>query len=108
MGTPFEDMTEIDRLVHDPSRLAITSALSACESADFLFLQRVTGLSKGNLSSHLAKLEKGEIVKIVKTGERRPRTVVSLTESGRTTVAEHWDRLMRLHEAARTWNPSEA
>ncbi|MBB6550853.1 transcriptional regulator [Nonomuraea rubra] len=107
MGTPFEGMTEIDRLVHDPSRLAITSALSACESADFLFLQRVTGLSKGNLSSHLAKLEKGGIVKIDKTAERRPRTVVSLTEPGRATVAEHWDRLIRLHEAARTWVPTE-
>ncbi|MFC4010706.1 transcriptional regulator [Nonomuraea purpurea] len=89
------------------SRLAITSALSACESADFLYLQRVTGLSKGNLSSHLAKLEKGGIVKIDKTTGRRPRTVVSLTEPGRTTVAEHWDQLIRLHEAARTWVPSE-
>ncbi|GAA4930360.1 DNA-binding transcriptional ArsR family regulator [Nonomuraea thailandensis] len=108
MTTPFEDMTEIDRLVHDPSRLAITSALSACESADFLFLQRVTGLSKGNLSSHLAKLEKGGIVRIEKTGQRRPRTVVSLTEPGRAAAAEHWDRLLRLHEAARTWVPSES
>ncbi|MFI7611049.1 transcriptional regulator [Nonomuraea terrae] len=108
MGTPFADMTEIDRLVHDPSRLAITSALSACESADFLYLQRITGLSKGNLSSHLAKLEKGGVVKIDKTAERRPRTVVSLTEPGRTIVAEHWDRLVRLHEAARAWVPSEA
>ncbi|TDC98463.1 transcriptional regulator [Actinomadura sp. 7K507] len=107
MGTPFADMTGIDRLVHDPSRLAITSALSACESADFLYLQRITGLSKGNLSSHLAKLEKGGIVKIDKTGERRPRTVVSLTKPGRVIVTEHWNRLISLHEAARTWTSPE-
>jgi hypothetical protein len=45
-------------------------------------------------------------VKIEKTSERRPRTVVSLTGPGRTTVAEHWDQLIRLHEAARSWVPS--
>ncbi len=67
MGTPFEDMAEIDRLVHEPARLAITSALLSCESADFLFLQRITGLSKGNLSSHLSKLERGGVVETTKT-----------------------------------------
>ncbi|WP_017585045.1 transcriptional regulator [Nocardiopsis ganjiahuensis] len=103
MGTPFEDMAEIDRLVHEPSRLAITSALLSCESADFLFLQRITGLSKGNLSSHLSKLERGGIVEILKTSEGRPRTTVSLTPAGRGTVAEHWDRLTRLRDAAREW-----
>ncbi|MFB4268742.1 hypothetical protein [Nonomuraea sp. GTA35] len=53
------------------------------------------------------RLEKGGIVKIEKTAERRPRTVVSLTGPGRTTVAEHWDRLIRLHEVARNRIPSE-
>jgi DNA-binding transcriptional ArsR family regulator len=103
MGTPFEDMAEIDRLVHDPSRLAISSALLSCESADFLFLQRLTGLSKGILSSHLSKLERGGLVEIEKTSGRRPRTVVRLTDTGRTTVSEHWDRLARLGAAARDW-----
>lgn len=107
MGTPFEDMAEIDRLVHEPSRLAITSALLSCESADFLFLQRITGLSKGNLSSHLSKLEKGGIVTILKTSEGRPRTTVGLTPAGRDTVAEHWERLTRLRDAAREWTAPE-
>ena len=106
MGTPFEDMAEIDRLVHDPSRLAISSALLSCESADFLFLQRLTGLSKGNLSSHLSKLERGGVVAIEKTSGGRARTVVSLTGTGRKTVSEHWDRLVRLRNAAEEWtNP---
>lgn len=104
MGTPFEDMAEIDRLVHEPARLAITSALLSCESADFLFLQRITGLSKGNLSSHLTKLATGGVVRVDKTSDRRSRTTVTLTEQGRTAVAEHWDRLMRLREAAERWN----
>ncbi|WP_017581879.1 transcriptional regulator [Nocardiopsis valliformis] len=107
MGTPFEDMAEIDRLVHDPSRLAVTSALLSCESADFLFLQRLTGLSKGNLSSHLSKLERGGVVEIEKSRERRPRTVVRLTGAGRKRVAEHWDRLVRLREAAAGWDGAQ-
>ncbi|WP_017604704.1 transcriptional regulator [Nocardiopsis alkaliphila] len=107
MGTPFEDMAEIDRLVHEPSRLAITSALSSCESADFLFLQRITGLSKGNLSSHLSKLEKGGIVAISKNASGPPRTTIRLTPAGREVVAEHWERLTRLRDAARDWTASQ-
>jgi len=53
MSAPFERLAELDRLVHEPARLAIMTALSACERADFLYLQRLTGLSRGNLSSHL-------------------------------------------------------
>ncbi|HEY3056658.1 MAG TPA: transcriptional regulator, partial [Thermoanaerobaculia bacterium] len=61
---PFERLAGLDRLVHEPARLSILTALSACKSADFLFLQRLTGLSKGNLSSHLSKLEEGGLVAI--------------------------------------------
>lgn len=103
MGTPFEDMAEIDRLVHEPSRLAITSALLSCEHADFLFLQRITGLSKGNLSSHLSKLERGGIVTVTKSTGGRPRTTIGLTPMGRDTVDQHWERLTRLRDAAREW-----
>jgi hypothetical protein len=49
MPTPFEHLAALNRLVHDPSRLAILTALSACEKADFTFLLNVTGLTKGNL-----------------------------------------------------------
>jgi DNA-binding transcriptional ArsR family regulator len=63
-ATPFEQLANLDRMVHDPARLAILTALSACERADFLFLQRITGLTKGNLSSHLSKLEEAGLVEI--------------------------------------------
>jgi hypothetical protein len=49
--TPFEEIAGLDRLLHKPARLAILTALSACERADFLFLQHITGLTKGNLSA---------------------------------------------------------
>ena len=55
----------IDRIIHEPARLIIVTILNAVESADFLYLQRETGLTKGNLSAHLAKLEaEGAVVKI--------------------------------------------
>ena len=47
----------LDRLIHEPGRLAILTVLSSVTDADFVFLLRATGLTKGNLSSHLSKLE---------------------------------------------------
>ena len=40
---------ELDRVVHEPARLAILTVLASAEEVAFLFLQRVTGMSKGNL-----------------------------------------------------------
>ena len=82
-ATPFEQLANLDRLVHDPARLAILTALSACERADFLFLQRITGLSKGNLSSHLSKLEEAGLVEIEKRFvEKKTQTLVRLSDPG--------------------------
>ena len=104
MSTPFEQLTELDRLVHEPARLAILSALSACESADFLFLQRITGLSKGNLNSHLAKLEDASLVTITKEFVGRvSRMAATLTTLGRDRLAAHWRDLERLARDTRRW-----
>jgi DNA-binding MarR family transcriptional regulator len=90
----------LDRLVHEPGRLAILTVLTSVADADFLFLQRATGLSKGNLSSHLTKLEEAGLVNIEKRFVRKkPNTNIALTEEGRTRIARHWeqlDQLMRL------------
>ena len=105
---PFEELAELDRLIHEPARLSILTALSACKSADFLFLQRLTGLSKGNLSAHLSKLETGELVEIAKTFSGKiPRTTVKLTRSGRSQLERHWNELDRLRFAARDWQSDE-
>src|SRR5919199_3800496 len=92
-----EDLTALDRLVHEPGRLAILTVLSSVKDADFLFLQRATGLTKGNLSSHLTKLEDAGLVAIEKRFVgRKPNTNVALTKLGRRRIAEHWKELDRL------------
>jgi DNA-binding MarR family transcriptional regulator len=87
----------LDRLVHEPGRLAILTVLSSVSDADFLFLQRTTGLTKGNLSSHLAKLEDGGLIQIEKRFVRKkPITRLKLTADGKRRVARHWEQLDRL------------
>jgi len=87
----------LDRLVHEPGRLAILTVLSAVTDADFVFLQRTTGLTKGNLSSHLAKLEDAGLVTIEKRFVRKkPNTSVALTAAGKRRIGRHWEQLERL------------
>jgi len=74
----------IDKLIHEPARLKIIAQLYVVESADFLFLMRQTGLTQGNVSGHLSKLEVANYVKIEKGYiGRRPQTIISLTKKGR-------------------------
>ncbi len=83
MSDDLRSLTELDRLIHEPARLLIVTILSTVESADFLFLQRETELTKGNLSAHLSKLEEAGYVNIEKTFKGKlPLTVCKLTETG--------------------------
>ncbi|MEV2211395.1 transcriptional regulator [Streptomyces sp. NPDC050997] len=87
----------LDRLIHEPGRLAILTVLSSVKTCDFVFLQRATRLTKGNLSSHLSKLEEAGLVKIEKAFvHKKPKTSVTLTAVGRERIAHHWDQLERL------------
>ena len=89
----------LDRLIHEPGRLAILTVLSSASDADFLFVQRATGLTKGNLSSHLSKLEDGGLVTIEKRFiGKKPNTSVALTAEGHARVTRHWEQLERLKE----------
>lgn len=107
MTQAFQELASLDKLIHEPGRLAIVTALAACESADFVFLQRLTGLSKGNLSSHLGRLEEAGVVLIRKEfSGKLPRTLVSLTENGRGSVRLYWERLERLKREAGSWRPA--
>ena len=100
MSEPFQAITNVDRLVHEPARLAILTALEACVSADFMYLQALTGLSKGNLSLHLGKLEARGLIAIQKTfAGKTPRTVVRLTKEGKTAIRDHWRRLEQTRQA---------
>jgi DNA-binding transcriptional ArsR family regulator len=109
MKTPFHEIAELDRTVHDPVRLAILTALSACAGADFLFLQRLTGVTKGNLSSHLAKLEEAGLVVIEKRFiDKRPNTFVRLADTGRTAIDAYWQHLKELQKGVERWRRTGA
>jgi DNA-binding transcriptional ArsR family regulator len=96
----------LDRLIHEPGRLAILTVLSSVKDADFVFLQRATGLSKGNLSSHLTKLEEAGLVTIEKRFVRKkPNTNVALTAEGRRRIAHHWEQLERLKSLSQAAAP---
>src|SRR5215210_4131738 len=87
----------LDRLIHEPARLAIMTVLSSVKAADFVFLERTTGLTKGNLSGHLTKLEEAGLVEIEKRFvNKKPNTNVALTPVGKERIAQHWRQLDRL------------
>ena len=107
MNTPFESLAELDKLVHAPARLAILTALAACERADFLFLQSLTGLSKGNLSSNLMRLERAELIEIEKrVVDKTTRTTACLTSKGRGAIEGYWQELETLREEVQRWRPN--
>ncbi|MHC4461426.1 MAG: winged helix-turn-helix domain-containing protein [Planctomycetota bacterium] len=86
----LQPLAEIDRVIHEPARLLILAYLSVVESADFLFLMNQTHLTRGNLSSHLTKLEAAGYVEIKKEFvQKMPRTLLRLTEQGRKAFQEY-------------------
>lgn len=106
MADPFAELPELDRLVHEPARLAILTALSACATADFVFLRRLTGLTQGNLSSHLARLDDAGLIAVTKSfSGKTPRTGIAITREGRSRIDGHWDQLAALRTQARLWRP---
>jgi DNA-binding MarR family transcriptional regulator len=93
------DDLSIDRLIHEPARLLITAYLYVVESADYVFLMQNTGLTWGNLSSHLSKLEAAGYVDIVKEFvERKPHTMVQLTDKGRSAFDAYRQQMKSLFE----------
>jgi DNA-binding MarR family transcriptional regulator len=86
----LQPLAQIDRLIHEPARLLILAYLSVVDSADFLFLMNQTNLTRGNLSSHLSKLETAGYVEIKKEFvDKIPRTLLRLTEKGGNAFQEY-------------------
>ena len=84
MTPTLQELATLDRVIHEPARLMIVSVLYAVKESDFLYLQCECGLTQGNLSSHLAKLEEAKYVLIEKTFKGKyPLIVCSLTKQGR-------------------------
>jgi DNA-binding MarR family transcriptional regulator len=91
------NLKNIDRLIHEPTRLMIMTQLYVVESADFLFLQHQLQMTPGNLSSHLSKLEEAGYVEIVKEFiERKPHTALELTKKGRKAFREYQQNLKQV------------
>jgi DNA-binding transcriptional ArsR family regulator len=83
-------VSELDRVIHEPARLLIVALLHGVTEADFLYLLRESNLTKGNLSSHLTKLEQAGYVEIEKTYRGKvPLTITRLTKAGRAAFEEY-------------------
>jgi len=87
-------LESVDRVIHEPARLAIMARLYVLEEADWLFLHRQTGLSFGNLTSHLTRLEASGYVTIEKTFlDRKPHTLVRMTDEGRIAFDRYREQM---------------
>jgi DNA-binding MarR family transcriptional regulator len=85
-----QPILEVDRIIHEPARLLIVTILYTAEKADFLFLLNETGLTRGNLSTHLTKLESAGYVNIEKSFRGKiPQTLCSLTPSGQEAFEKY-------------------
>jgi len=90
---------EINQLIHAPSRLNIITNLYVVESADFIFLRNLTGLTWGNLSAHLSKLENAGYVEIEKTiVNKKTHSIAKLTDAGRAAFEEYKQKMFEVLE----------
>ena len=86
----------VDRLIHEPARFNIMAYLSVIQSADFTFLQTQTGLTWGNLSSHINKLEMAGYVVVQKEFVgKKPHTMLQLTDKGRTAFSDYRKKMRK-------------
>ena len=98
-----EQLVSLERIVHEPARLVILTGLAACRQADFVFLQSLTGLTKGNLSAHLIKLEQAGLISIEKRFRGKfPQTFITITKTGATAIRQHWRSLDALRRTLGT------
>ncbi|MBN2016838.1 MAG: transcriptional regulator [Candidatus Cloacimonetes bacterium] len=93
----FHALSDIDKLVHEPARLMILSYLSVINSADFTFLMKQTELTRGNLSSHISKLEEAGYVKVSKEFvDKIPRTLIRITTKGKNALKKYRDKMQNV------------
>lgn len=99
LPTSDTSIKDVDRLIHEPSRLIIMAQLYIVQSADFTFLLHQTEMTPGNLSSHLSKLEEAGYVEVTKEFiERKPHTALALTKKGRKSFKEYRKKVKQFVE----------
>ena len=81
---------DVDRTIHEPARLLLLIYLYSVEQVDFTFLRKQTGMTQGNLSSHLTKLESAGYIQSEKQFKhKRPLTLIRITQEGRDAFREY-------------------
>ena len=84
------EISDLDRVIHSPTRLKIMLVLMSVEEADFTFITHATALTRGNLSANLTKLEEAGYIKIEKKFiERVPKTIASITPAGKKALEDY-------------------
>jgi len=90
MNAQLRAISELDRTIHEPARLMLLALLGSVKECDFLYLLHETELNKGNLSSHLTKLEDAGYIEIEKRYRGKvPQTILRLTQRGRTAFEQY-------------------
>jgi DNA-binding MarR family transcriptional regulator len=90
-------LTEIDQVIHTPTRLMVLVYLYVVESVDYVFLRRITGLTWGSLATHINKLEEAGYIAVDKGYQgKKPHTTIRMTEQGRNAFKEYKDRMQEL------------
>ncbi len=91
------NVDEVDKVIHESARLLIVANLSLVECADFLFIMHQTGLSFGNLSSHMKKLEEVGYIEVQKEFvNRRPKTMLKLTSQGKKAFENYRQQMKKI------------
>jgi DNA-binding transcriptional ArsR family regulator len=94
-STRVQGLLELDRVVHEPARLAILTILAAAEEVEFSFLEAAIGLTKGNLSSHLSKLEAASYIVVYKAFRaKKPVTSYRIAPEGRQALERYRTKLL--------------
>ena len=90
MTGSLHNLSDLDRVIHEPARLLLVALLSSVESADFLFLLKESRLTKGNLSVHLSRLEEAGYLRVDKTFRGKiPHTEYRLTPHGKSAFDQY-------------------
>jgi predicted ArsR family transcriptional regulator len=83
--------------VHEPVRLAILKILTLAKEVDFNFLLTTLGLTKGNLATHINKLEATGLIEVKKEFRGRvPHTSYKITRTGRRQFQKYWENMKEL------------
>jgi DNA-binding MarR family transcriptional regulator len=90
-------LADLDRVIHSPARLMVMTYLYVVDEVDYVYLTHLTGLTWGNLATHLGKLEEAGYVEIEKTFvDKKPYSVIRLTKAGRAAFKEYKTKIQQV------------